>query len=95
MRRWVSLEWLRGASSDAPAAEEALIDRERRYRLLAAVGRLSQREQDILALKFAAGQTNRQIAQLTRLGESNVGVILYRAVRKLRRELSEKERNHE
>jgi len=90
-RRWVSLEWLAGRGSDAPAAEEVLIGQERRSRLLAAVSRLSRREQDVLSLKFAAGRTNRQIAGLTGLGESNVAVILHRAVRKLRSVLRDEE----
>ena len=92
--RWVSLEWLRGRKSEAPEADELLVGEERRHLLLAAVGRLSPREQDILSMKFAAGQTNRQIAGLTGLGESNVGVILYRAIRKLRKDLDDEEQNH-
>ena len=45
---------------------------------------LSKPEQEIISLKFGAEMTNRQIAGLLSLSESNVGVILYRAVRKLR-----------
>jgi RNA polymerase sigma-70 factor (ECF subfamily) len=93
-RRWVSLKSLRARSSEAPGADEVLIGQERRDRVLAAVARLSPREQDILSLKFAVGQTNREIAGLTGLTESNVGVILYRAVRKLRKELSVEEQSH-
>jgi RNA polymerase sigma factor (sigma-70 family) len=45
---------------------------------------LSHREQDIVSLKFGGEATNRQISHLVRLSESNIGTILYRAVRKLR-----------
>jgi len=55
------------------------------------VARLSDRERDLVALKFAAGLTNRRIAELTGLSESNLGVILYRAVPRLRAEMSAKE----
>lgn len=91
--RWVSLQWLRGREAVSSDADDLLIGQERRHRLLAAVGRLDARQQDILAMKFAAGQTNREIARVTGLTESNVGVILHRAVRKLRRELVDQEKN--
>jgi len=90
-RRWLSLEVLRDRASAEPRPEEVVIHNETRAELLAAVVRLSDRERDLIALKFAAGLTNRRIAELTGLSGSNVGVILYRAVRRLRAELSAKE----
>lgn len=92
-RRFVSLEWLRGRASEEPGAEEELIGQERKEQLLIALSRLQDRERDILALKFSAGLTNRQISRLTRLSASNVGVILHRAVSRLRRELGAEEGN--
>jgi RNA polymerase sigma-70 factor (ECF subfamily) len=94
-RRWFSLEMLRDRSSAEPQPEEVAIGNETRAELLAAVARLSDRERDLIALKFAAGLTNRRIAELTGLSYSNVGVILYRAVRRLRAELNVKEGDHE
>ncbi|MDT3702970.1 MAG: sigma-70 family RNA polymerase sigma factor [Thermincola sp.] len=47
-------------------------------------GSPEERERNIIALKFKAGLTNRHIAELIGLSESNVGVILYRAIRQLR-----------
>jgi RNA polymerase sigma-70 factor (ECF subfamily) len=90
-RRWLSLEMLRDRASAEPQPEEVAVHSETRAELLAAVARLSDRERDLIALKFAAGLTNRRIAELTGLSESNVGVILYRAVRQLRTELGVKE----
>jgi RNA polymerase sigma-70 factor (ECF subfamily) len=55
-------------------------------RLAALVARLPLREQEIVALKYGAGTTNRVIARLTGLSESNVGTILHRVVQTLRRE---------
>ena len=91
--RWFSLGVLRDWASveSRPEPEEIVVHNETRAELLAAVARLSDRERDLIALKFAAGLTNRRIAELTGLGASNVGVILYRAVRRLRAELSAKE----
>jgi RNA polymerase sigma-70 factor (ECF subfamily) len=88
---WLSLDVLRGRASAGPAPEEIVERGETRSALLAAVARLSERERELVALKFAAGLTNRHIAALTRLSEGNVGVILYRAVRRLRAELDVEE----
>jgi RNA polymerase sigma-70 factor (TIGR02952 family) len=86
--RWLSLEALRDRASADPQPEEVAMHHETHAEVLAATSRLSDREQDLIALKFAAGLTNRRIAELTGLSESNVGVILYRTVRRLRAELS-------
>jgi RNA polymerase sigma-70 factor (ECF subfamily) len=48
--------------------------------------KLPQREQELVALKYGAEATNRAIAELTGLSESNVGTILHRVVQTLRRD---------
>ncbi len=48
------------------------------------LARLADRERELVALKYGAGLTNRAIAQLTGLTESNVAVILHRALKSLR-----------
>ncbi|SRR5712692_2663575 len=53
-------------------------------RLGALLGELPPRERELLALKFGAGATNRAIAKLTSLSESNVGTILHRTIGGLR-----------
>jgi RNA polymerase sigma-70 factor (ECF subfamily) len=45
---------------------------------------LSEREQSLIALKYGAGLSNREIAKISGLSESNVGSILYRSVTALR-----------
>lgn len=55
-------------------------------RLAVLVKDLSAREQELLALKYGAEATNRAIARITGLSESNVGTILHRVVERLRRE---------
>jgi RNA polymerase sigma-70 factor (ECF subfamily) len=47
---------------------------------------LKDRDRELVALKYGAGLTNRAIAEITGLSESNVGVILHRAVQTLREE---------
>ena len=56
----------------------------RLHRLRALLAELPPRERELLALKYGAGATNRSIAGLTGLGESNVGTILHRTVARLR-----------
>jgi len=53
-------------------------------RLAALLQRLPAREQELVALKYGAEATNRAIAALTGLSESNVGTILHRVVGELR-----------
>ena len=48
---------------------------------------LPDREQDLIALKYGAGLTNREIAKITSLSESNVGSILHRTVNNIRTQL--------
>jgi RNA polymerase sigma factor (sigma-70 family) len=86
-RRWLSLEALRGQASVDPQPDEVVVGDETGAELLAAVARLTERERDLLALKFAAGLTNRRIAELTGLSANNVGVILYRSIQRLRAEM--------
>jgi RNA polymerase sigma-70 factor, ECF subfamily len=50
---------------------------------------LPEREQDLIALKYGAGLTNREIAKLTRFSESNVGSILHRTIKSLRNKLED------
>ena len=52
--------------------------------LLSALAELTDIERELIAMKFTLDMTNRDIAAGTGLGESNVGVILFRAMRKLR-----------
>ena len=86
-RRWLSFDRLREWAGGDPPPGEIVADREAEHSLLMAVAGLGSRERDIIALKFAGGLTNRRIAELTGLTESNVGVILYRTIRRLRTEL--------
>jgi RNA polymerase sigma-70 factor (ECF subfamily) len=53
-------------------------------RLRALIPTLPARERELLALKYGAGATNREIAGVTGLSESNIGTILHRTVQMLR-----------
>lgn len=68
-----------------PTPSEANID------LWQAVSELSQNEQEVIALKFGAGLSHREIAEIMELQETNVGVVLYRALCKLRASLADED----
>jgi RNA polymerase sigma factor (sigma-70 family) len=89
--RWLLLPWFAASRLDEATPEQQLLLGEERQRIIDAVRLLSLRERDVLGLKFAAGLTNRDIAQVTGLSDSHVGVVVYRAVGKLRRILTEEE----
>lgn len=52
--------------------------------LMGALKVLDEREKSIVALKFGAELKNKEIASILNLTESNVGVILYRSMKKLK-----------
>ncbi len=72
-------------SNPAEGPVEDTIQRNRDFeRLAELLGGLSLRERELISFKYGGGMTNREIAQLIGLSESNVGTILHRAVRRLR-----------
>src|SRR5438128_2301837 len=67
--------------------EGTLLHKERLAALSALVRQLPRREQEIIALKFDAELTNREIANVLSTSEVNVRVTIFRALRKLRERL--------
>ncbi len=57
----------------------------RRETVRAALAGLSGHERDLVALKFAGGLSNAEIARVLGTSESNVGTRLHRTIEKLRR----------
>jgi RNA polymerase sigma-70 factor, ECF subfamily len=64
--------------------EEKAENSEEKQLLRECIASLPQNEQEIVRLKFNMEMTNREIAKATGLTETNVGVMLYRIIRKLR-----------
>lgn len=81
------LDGVEERSFGSPLPEDLVIRQESREELLAAINKLDERERDLVALKFSTGLNNRQIAGMTGLSESNVGVILHRALTRVRAEV--------
>lgn len=67
-----------------PDPADTVIFNETQQHLRKALASLTKRERDIIALKFWSGSSNRDIAGLIGISESNTGVILFRALRRLR-----------
>ena len=83
-RKEVPLDAIWGLSTENSVEQEAQQRREF-ARLQALVKTLPVREQEIIALKYGAGMTNRAIAHALDMSESNIGTILHRTVNKLRK----------
>lgn len=70
--------------SNPQETEDAAQERAEFARLAALLARLADRERELVALKYGAGLTNRAIARLTGLSETNVSTILSRLTQQLR-----------
>ena len=67
--------------------EEEAQERAEFAQLSAVLARLAERERELVALRYGAGLTNRAIARISGLSESNVSTILHRLTRQLRAQM--------
>jgi len=68
--------------------EAQLIEKETITHLLQGLERLSERDQEVISLKFAGQLSNREIGQIMTLNEKTVSVVLWRAMRRLQQQLA-------
>ena len=83
-RQTIPIEEVSEVRSQDDPPEEEVIRQEDLQKLHEYLSQLSQREQEVISLKFGAELNNREIAKTLGLSESNVGVILYRTLARLR-----------
>ena len=69
--------------------EETLVAQEERMNLLSQLNRLSEREREVIGLKFVACLQNREIARVLNMPEGTVGSLLHRTLARLRDALHE------
>ncbi|GAA4832399.1 sigma-70 family RNA polymerase sigma factor [Paenibacillus vulneris] len=86
-RRLFSLDGFKELVSGRKGPERLAIEGEVNDSLLQALEALSARERNLIALKFGAQLKNTEIAELLHITVDNVGVILYRSMKKLRKTL--------
>lgn len=72
------------AHLESPSPETIVLARERLAVLASCLQDLSDRERDVIGLRFVARLRNREIARLVRTSEGNVAKIVHRALRKVR-----------
>jgi len=89
LRKFIPWDDFSRQPSIDPGPEQITLESDERIRLRQALRQLSNRERDVIGLRFTSGLTNRAIAEITGLSESNVAVILFRALQKLRQFLSD------
>ena len=70
-----------------PSPEELAIRDDEHQAMFQAMAKLRDKERNIIAMKFAAGLKNSEIAELMGVSESNIGVVVYRIINKLRKYL--------
>ncbi len=90
-RRTVPLGDAEARPAPDPSPPEVVMRREEVARMRAALATLSEREQEILRLRFGGGLGNQEIAALMRLRAGHVAVLVYRALRRLRALLADEE----
>ena len=90
--RWQSyrqnVEWddvFSPAIDEKERPEGQLLIKEGRRELLLALGKLGEREQRIIELKYWGDMNNKEIAEVLGISPANVGVILFRAMGSLRK----------
>ena len=72
----------------APSLKATFAESEQQAHLRRLVRQLPPPDQELIALKFGAGMTNRDIAALLDKSESAVGSALHRLMQKLRAQMS-------
>ena len=88
-RKWrptIPLEQVEG-SIHSQSIEDTAQERTEFAQLSVLLARLAERERELVALKYGAGLTNRAIARISGLSESNVSTILSRVTHQLRAQL--------
>lgn len=86
----LSIDTFKNLISGKKTPEDIVEIAETNDELLKALSILNERERNIVALKFGADLKNVEIAKVLDLTESNVGVILFRTMKKLKKELERK-----
>lgn len=86
-RENASLENIAPPVSKEEQPATSYIKEERAQLLQNLISKLPDREQEIVYLKFFEGRRNKDIAEMMGLSETNVGTIVHRCMKKLRKKI--------
>ncbi len=89
VRKYVPLTAMRDLAADAPSPEERLLWEEQVARLLAAVADLSERDREVISLRYGSGLETAEVAEILGVREATVRTRLWRALSRLRGVLQE------
>lgn len=82
--RHVDIEIGTQIADDHPTANELVLSKEQQGYIRACLKKLPAKYQKVVQLKFFADFSNQEIAQVLKLQPNHVGVLLYRALKKLK-----------
>ncbi|AFS79690.1 RNA polymerase factor sigma-70 RpoD [Gottschalkia acidurici 9a] len=82
-----SIDAIKELVSRKKTPEDIMVGLDTKDELLEALNTLDERDRNIVALKFGAELKNKEIADILHITESNVGVIIYRSMKKLKKEI--------
>ena len=71
--------------SSKPSPDEFVLTEENNSYLIKSLKRLNEKERSIVSFKYGAGLKNVEISKLMGLSESNINIILYRSLKKLKK----------
>lgn len=92
-KRHVDVEEVMGIASVEGGPHGELERKETGESVTALLAQLPERSREVVALKFAGGLSYKEIAEVTGLSVSHVGVILHEALSKVRERMIKKERS--
>jgi len=87
--RWVADAELPGDVVLEASPETQVIEQETIAQLWQGLGRLNERDQEVISLKFGSRLSNKEIGQIMDLKEKTVSVVLLRAMRRLQQQFNE------
>jgi RNA polymerase sigma factor (sigma-70 family) len=90
---YLDQELLEARESEQPAPYEKLEAKEASRFLLKILGTLPPRQQEVLQLKFQNDLSYQEIAEITNLSVSNVGVMIHNALKTLRQRYGQASRD--
>lgn len=91
----ISIEQVRSLHHDAPTPEQAIQDQFETAQLSRAVSQLNEDQQQVITCRFILGISYTETAEIMDLKEGHVRVLQYRALKQLRKLLSEKTKYEE